>query len=189
MTPEDRELDPDFLLLHQPLTLYRLARARYANLSGIGAAMAPGRWNRKGEEAIYTSTEIGVPVLERMVHTPKDLIPSNLALMKIQISGAFTLNEGGIASLAQGAGMWHYKSITRAKEGFRGRDLVARQIFKPFAIAIPSVIVPVWNIVLFPEGRGFWDHVSLESVDSFEFDPRLFPENVPSELKAGDISG
>ena len=83
MTPEDLPLDPEFFLTHQPLTLYRLARARYANLSGMGAAFAPGRWNRLGEEAIYTSTEMGVPLLERLVHTPKDLIPSNLAIMRI----------------------------------------------------------------------------------------------------------
>lgn len=87
MTPEGHELDPGFLFTHKPLTLYRLARARYANLSGVGAALAPGRWNREGEEAIYTSTEIAVPVLERLVHTPKDIIPSNLALMKIRVSG------------------------------------------------------------------------------------------------------
>lgn len=71
MTREDLQLDPELFLRQQPLTLYRLARARYANLSGVGAAFAPGRWNREGQEAIYTSTEVGVPVLERLVHTPK----------------------------------------------------------------------------------------------------------------------
>lgn len=67
MTPEDRELNPDFFLQHQPLILYRIAKARYAHLSGIGAAFAPGRWNRRGQDAIYTSTEVGAPVLERLV--------------------------------------------------------------------------------------------------------------------------
>jgi hypothetical protein len=50
-----------------------------------------------------------------------------------------------------------------------------------FAVAVPSVIVPVWNVVLYPQARGFWDHVSLESVEPFEFDPRLFPEGAPVE--------
>jgi hypothetical protein len=49
--------------------------------------MAPGRWNLAGEEAIYTSTEMGVPLLERLAHTSKNVIPSNLAMMKIKISG------------------------------------------------------------------------------------------------------
>ncbi len=63
MTAEYRDLDTDFFQNHQPLTLYRLARAKYANLSGIGAAFAPGRWNRPGQEAIYTSTEMSNSVI------------------------------------------------------------------------------------------------------------------------------
>ena len=181
MTPEDHQLDPEFFLAHQPLTLYRLARARYANLSGIGAAFAPGRWNRPGEEAIYTSTEMGVPVLERLVHTPKELIPSNLALMKIRVTGDWTVHEAGVGDLRPGGKMWFYRSLAEAKKHFESKDLITRQIFKPFAVAAPSAIVPVWNVVLYPQGAGFWDHVSLESIDAFEFDPRLFPESASVE--------
>jgi RES domain-containing protein len=150
--------------------------------------MAPGRWNQKGEEAIYTSTEIAVPVLERLVHTPKDLIPSNLALMKIQVSGTFNLSEGGVVDLGPGGGMWFYRSIAQAKERLEGKDSIQRLVFRPFAVAVPSVIVPAWNVVLFPEGRRFWDHVSLESVDAFEFDPRLFPEGTPAEVEKENIA-
>jgi len=50
-----------------------------------------------------------------------------------------------------------------------------------FAVAVPSVIVPVWNVVLYPQARGFRDQVSLQSVEPFEFDPRLFPEGTPVE--------
>lgn len=131
MTSEDLELDPAIFLSNHPLTLYRLARARYANLSGIGAAAAPGRWNRPGQEAIHTSTEVGVPVLERLVHTPKELIPSNLALMKIMVRGN----------------------------------------------------CPVWNVVLYPQARGFWEHVFVEGVEPFEFDSRLFPESAIQESR------
>jgi hypothetical protein len=51
----------------------------------------------------------------------------------------------------------------------------------PFAIAIPSVVVPVWNVVLYPTASGFRDHVLLESVEPFEFDPRLFPDDAVPE--------
>jgi len=57
----------------------------------------------------------------------------------------------------------------------------------PFAVAVPSVIVPAWNVVLYPKGIGFWDHVSLESLEPFEFDPRLFPENTPVENSGQDL--
>jgi RES domain-containing protein len=175
LTPEHQVLDPDFLLAHQPLTLYRLARAKYANLSGIGAALAPGRWNRAGQEAIYTSTEIGVPLLEMLAHTSKDSIPSNLALMKLQISGTWINSGIDFFDRRTLGSLYHFQSLAEARAAFR-TPMFAKGM-DPFAVAIPSVIVPVWNVVLYPRGISFWKHVSLESVEPFQFDPRLFPEN------------
>jgi RES domain-containing protein len=166
LTPEDRELDPAFFLNHQPLTLFRLARARYANLSGVGAAVAPGRWNRLGVEAIYTSTEAGVPLLERLVHTPKSLIPSNLALMTLRISGNWVAADNELIDLRTDGHIWICRSLAEAKETIpAGLPFgVGRGIF---AVAVPSVIVPVWNVVLYPEGRGFWepDNTPVETAD------------------------
>lgn len=182
MTPEDLQLDPEFFLSRKPLTLYRLARARYANVSGIGAAFAPGRWNRPGQEAIYTSTEMGVPVLERLVHTPKDVIPSNLALMKIRVEGNWEMHGNALTDPETNGCIWLHRDIASANAAFSRLDypLFALRL-NPFAVAIPSVIIPVWNVVLYPLGISFWDHVALESVDAFEFDPRLFPEDAVME--------
>lgn len=181
MTPEDQSLDPDYFLAHQPLILYRLARAKYANLSGIGAAVAPGRWNRFGEGAIYTSTEVGIPVLEMLAHTPKDRIPSNLALMKIRVSGQWEQHENALIDPNTNGCFWFYRSLVEARDAFQNAAHTFADGFNPFAVAIPSVIVPAWNVVLYPNGIGFWDHVSLESIESFEFDPRLFPDDAPAE--------
>jgi hypothetical protein len=96
LTPDNLVFDPDVLFANHPLILYRLARARYANLSGVGAALYPGRWNRQGQEAIYTSTEKSATVLERLVHTLKDVIPSNLALMTIRVSGNWETSKNAM---------------------------------------------------------------------------------------------
>lgn len=183
MTPEDQSLDPEYFLTHRPLTLFRLAKARYADLSGIGAASSPGRWNRSGEEAIYTSTEIAVPVLERLVHSPKELIPSNLALMRIRVSGEWEAQKNALIDPKTSACLWFYRSLAEAKKAFQGAPHIFAVGINPFAVAIPSVIVPVWNVVLYPKGVGFWEHVSLESIEPFQFDPRLFPEATPEEEK------
>jgi RES domain-containing protein len=184
LTPEDLPLNSDPLAT-ESLTLYRLARARYANLSGVGAALAPGRWNLSGEEAIYTSTEMGVPVLERLVHTPKNLIPSNLALMKIRLSGPWVssqvpvrLGESSMLFAQPGGSIAVFETIAQARKGLAS----APHGFSIFmAIAVPSVIVPVWNVVLYPQNPQFWQQVSLENVVPFEFDPRLFPEDAQTE--------
>jgi hypothetical protein len=129
-----------------------------------------------------------VPLLERLAHTPKDLIPSNLALMKIRVSGNWEARKNAIIDPNTGGCLWFYRSLAEAKDAFNDGPLMFTAGIRPFAVAIPSVIVPVWNVVLFHRGLGFWNHVLLESLNALEFDPRLFPENAPAEAPDQDIT-
>jgi len=194
LTPEDRVLDVSIISGRGPLFLYRLARAKYANLSGIGAALRPGRWNSLGEEVLYTSLEQGVPLLELLVHIPKNLIPTNLALMTIKVRGQWELfdfdREVALIDNETGATISVYPTLEAANANRRfysayfpvpikkGEDGPPRHVI---GMAVPSVIVPVWNFVLYPRSESFWSHVSLESVEPFEFDAPLIPENTPVE--------
>jgi RES domain-containing protein len=171
----DLKLDPSLLTGQNPLRLYRLARSRFANLSGVGAALYPGRWNQAGEEAIYTSRDVGVPILERLVHTPKDTIPSNLAMMTINVSGDW-FRSGSLVDRQTLASIEVCSSLAGARD-------VAGLHPHAFAKAVPSVIAPAWNIVLYPRRWGFWKHVTIESVVPFEFDPRLFLEQALKEIE------
>jgi hypothetical protein len=133
------------------------------------------------QEAIYTSTEVGVPVLERLAHTPKDIIPSNLALMRIRVTGDWETHENALTDVRTGGCIWFYRSIREARDAFSAGRQRYRAGMNPLAVGIPSVIVPAWNVVLYPQGTGYWDHVSLDSVEPFEFDPRLFPDEAQPE--------
>jgi RES domain-containing protein len=177
LTPDDRVLGADVLHKNQPLTLYRLAIAKYANLSGVGAALFPGRWNRSGQEAIYTSTEQSTTVLERLVHMPKDSIPSNQALMTIRVSGNWTKLKSAMMDPHTGGTFEFYRTLAHAKRAFSSGLSI-----NSFAVAVPSVIVSVWNVVLYPQGVGFWDHVALEAVEHLDLDSRLFPDGTPIEI-------
>ena len=171
MTPEDRELDLG-VFGGENLTLFRLATARYANLSGVGAALYPGRWNRLGQEALYTSTEISTPVLERLAHTPKGTIPKNLAMMHIALRGNWQVFEDSIIDRQDRASIRLCKTLAEARRAFANPfDLSLH-----FAIALPSVIIPAWDVVLYTGMQGFWNHVSLQVLEPFEFDARLFPD-------------
>ncbi len=45
----------------------------------------------------------------------------------------------------------------------------------PIAFIVPSVIVPEYNVVLYPRPENFEpEFVRIESVQPFEFDPRIF---------------
>lgn len=47
----------------------------------------------------------------------------------------------------------------------------------PIAFIVPSVIVPEYNVVLYPRPENFEpEFVRIESIAPFAFDPRLFEE-------------
>ena len=172
-------LDDGLLFNEGKLTLHRLAQTRHANLSGVGAALYPGRWNRVGQEALYTSINRSLPVLEKLVHTTKTTIPKNLSMMTISVRGNWEISHRTAKALSRrwvnrdfGVVIDVRRTLTEATEKFQSEPISESVL----AIAVPSVIVPEWNVVLFPAVRAYSDLVSLDAIEPFEFDPRLFPE-------------
>jgi RES domain-containing protein len=177
-------LSSSFFRTRQPATLYRIAKAKYANLAGVGAARYPGRWNRPGQEAIYTSTEVGVAILETLAHLRKDLIPSDLVIMTISVSGNWVDVKNGLVDPTTKGYFWRYETVAEAKHDFDSPAPMFGGGLNPFAIAVPSVIVPpvpLLNVVLYPRGIGFWNHVKLEDIKPFDLDSRLIFESTPND--------
>ena len=56
----------------------------------------------------------------------------------------------------------------------------------PIALVTPSVIVPEYNVVLYPRPENFEpEFVAIESIDPFDFDPRMFDEVLATAPEAG----
>jgi RES domain-containing protein len=69
--------------------LWRIASEtrQYAadDLSGAGAAKAPGRWNQAGEPVIYSASSIALAVLETVAHLDDAGLPQNRMLVRIEV--------------------------------------------------------------------------------------------------------
>ena len=150
MTSEDERPDQSTLRTSNPLKLFRIARAKYANLSGAGAALYPGRWNQLGQEAIYTSTHPATPQLEYLKHTPKNLIPTNLVMMEIHVNAEKSPEEKKLPEALQD---WFMimPSLKFAREMYP--RISTTKYSSMYGFAVPSVIVPDWNVVLLPAVR------------------------------------
>jgi RES domain-containing protein len=67
------------------MLVYRITGKRYArDLTGNGAAMFGGRWNKKGSPVLYTGENKEIALLETIVHTPSSLIPA-LDILTLEI--------------------------------------------------------------------------------------------------------
>jgi RES domain-containing protein len=64
---------------------YRITKHRRArDINGTGAALYPGRWNKRGTPVLCTGESIEIALLENIVHLPPMVIP-NLDLLTLEI--------------------------------------------------------------------------------------------------------
>lgn len=67
------------------MIVFRITGKKHASdMSGNGAAIYGGRWNKKGSPVLYTGETKEIALLETIVHTPPAIIPA-LEILTIEI--------------------------------------------------------------------------------------------------------
>lgn len=137
-------------MLPKPVTLWRIGdpQGAYPIWSGKGSAQYPGRWNRAGQEVIYTSDHLALAMLEKLAHNPLRQLPPNQHYIRI------TLPAGS-----------SYERITPHNlRGWDAADQAVAQAFgadwfdqrRSLAMFVPSVLVPeAENVLINPLANGF----------------------------------
>lgn len=72
------------------MKLFRISREKYStDLSGEGARLYGGRWNRMGTAILYTSENESLAVLETLAHVPVSSVPDDLMMLVLSVSDEF----------------------------------------------------------------------------------------------------
>lgn len=93
--------------------------------------------------------------------------------MTIRLAGKWHLSSGVLGNDRSAAVIHIFESLQAAEAGVWP---VLRGTTVPLGIAVPSVLDPQWNVILYPESSFFSMHVELEKVAPFRYDRRMFPE-------------
>lgn len=149
------------------MEVFRICKNQYSrDLSGNGAKLAGGRWNRKGVPVLYTSGSVSLATLEVLVLIPATLVPSNFSLVEIVIP------DHSISSV----------ETKNLPEGWD--DLIPLELLKTVSdkwitenkflvLKVPSIIVrSEFNYLIYPQHEDF-KNISVKSVEPFRFDERL----------------
>jgi RES domain-containing protein len=140
--------------------VWRLCRAKYADLSGRGGLQAQGRWNGIGHPVIYASATLSLAVLERRVHTrvrPRDEVAMQIELPDETIDRLSEYSPGWETDIG-------YTRSVGTEWLITGRSL---------ALGVQSVLVSELNYLINPKHPDI-GRVRIFSVDAFEYDERLF---------------
>ena len=151
-------------------SLWRIAAETKAykatDLSGVGAAKYPGRWNAPGEHVVYTATSIPLAVLETTSHIDSSGLPLNRFLIKIQVPLKVwnAREEADPAELDPG---WSSLPAGKASVDFGSRWYISR---KSALLCVPSVIVPEVRVVLINATHDGARLITATSIRPFVYD-------------------
>lgn len=155
------------------MTLWRIAvdAPEYTadDLSGKGAEITGGRWNRKGRPVLYTSTSIALACLETAVHLKQRGLPLNRYLVKIQVPiDVWKRRETWTAAeLPVG-----WDALPEGKVSLDLGDTWLTAGNAPL-LAVPSVIVPEEHNVLVNTAHPLAKEITVTKLRKWLYDPRL----------------
>jgi len=137
------------------------------DLTGAGAKITGGRWNRPGLPVLYCANTPSLACLETMVHLGTGGLPLNRYLVKIDIPAALWRTRE-TASLPVG---WDACPPGKVSLDFGGEWLTSG---RSAVMVVPSAIVPEDSVILInplhPKAAG----ITASKTRKWLYDPRLF---------------
>lgn len=148
------------------MKVYRITSKKYANdISGTGAAIFGGRWNKKGTPVLYTGESKEIALLETIVHTPPMLIP-DLDILTFEIPND-SITELKIKDLPKN---WkNYPAPTILS--YLAENWVLKRA--TIALKVPSCIIQSSHNYILNCQHSEYRKVKLISHEDFHFDSRL----------------
>lgn len=148
------------------MIVYRIANSRHASdISGTGAAIYPGRWNKKGTPVIYSGESREIALLENIVHNEPLFYPK-LDILIIQIPDD-SISILGIGDLPKSWSRFPAPTIL-AEIGQKWVDAA-----ETIALKVPSSIIQTSSNIVLNCNHPRYGEVEILEQKKFDFDLRL----------------
>ena len=150
------------------MRVYRIANTKYIrDLSGTGARMYGGRWNKKGVGILYTSENRALATVEYLVHVPSLSVPTELSIATIHIPDDISPKEIPISYLPA-----NWRDYPAPEElAFLGTQWALST--ETLLLRVPSaVVLGEFNMLINPSHPDM-KHVTIFCVEAYRFDERL----------------
>lgn len=149
------------------MLVYRIGKEQYCNdLSGLGAKLYGGRWNRVGIPCVYTSQSRALALLEYSVNIDIEFINHKLCFTVIEVQDHL------IEAISQESLPNNWKAIPASSttKTFGSDKLIQTS---SNIIKVPSVIIPnEFNFIINPANLDS-DAVKIVAVEEYLYDCRI----------------
>lgn len=148
--------------------LYRIAKKGYIkDLSGTGAKLYGGRWNRRGTPLLYFAESRSLAALETLVHVSYLTLPPDLQLLTAEVHEALLLTYARS----------NFTKMTKAKETehlFKEAGEKWITSAKSLGLIVPSIIIPGDHNILINPMHPDMSKLKTRKIEDFVFDARIF---------------
>ncbi|MCQ1856172.1 RES family NAD+ phosphorylase [Neorhizobium galegae] len=142
------------------MILWRISN--YADLSGGGGLVAPGRWHKQGSPIVYCCDHPSTALLEILVHVDAEDLPLDFQLLKIHCPDEIA---------AQTSTSGDVDLLDTTETGQAGNAWLVENKF--CLLKVPSAILPeAANILVNPEHADA-GKLTIEKAVRYPFDSRL----------------
>jgi len=148
------------------MIVYRITKSKFsADLSGTGAALFPGRWNKYGTPVLYTGETKEIALLEIIVNATS-MVMNDLDILTLEIPED-SISEFKTADLPKN---WtHYPAPTKLAD--LAQEWIATG--KTIALKVPSCIIETSHNYILNCNHTDYKLVKVLDHSKFQLDTRL----------------
>lgn len=144
----------------------------YDDMTGKGAEMSGGRWNRRGVPVIYTASSVALAALETIVHTDTGAWPLNRYVMEMAIPDGIWAAAEDVEKLGALPAVWDAQPAPKETLDFGDAWIASR---RSLLLIVPSVIVPQEANILINPNHPDAGEIRIVKTTKFVYDGRIRP--------------
>jgi len=149
--------------------VWRICRRAHAAdpLGGRGGLHVSGRWHPRGIGIVYTSATLSLAALELLVQIERDLLPSDLVQIEIDLPDDLPMERNEAGRLPSN---WRRLPAPAALQRI-GADWIERG--KTAVLRVPSAVIPDEDNYLLNPAHPAIERIKVIGRRAFVLDPRL----------------
>lgn len=150
------------------MIIYRIAKERYLNdLSGEGARLYGGRWNRRGSNMLYFSESLSLCVLEILVHLDYKYLENDFSYVAVDIPDDAIIH----VDINELSPNWRVNPPQLYTQDFGTKWL---NDSASLAMRVPSAVLPLQNNILVNPKHELSKQIKIIESGKLNLDARVF---------------
>ncbi len=151
------------------MKFYRIAKQKYLqDLSGEGARLYGGRWNKKGYSMVYFSESLSLALLEILVHMDFKYLTPDFGFIEVELPDTYFAPKLKVKDLDV---TWRNNPPALYTQDYGTKWLEAK---KHMALEVPSAILPLQSNILINPRHQDIETLKIIKTGSLDVDNRVF---------------